>query len=207
MGPIGLRGCPQSCARAANWLNHKRVAPLMRAHQIAEARSRPFKRTNTPARSAPKLAGPISGQSASGAPDQARMPDITYVRTGKGWRYQAAVLDPDGSRRLRCQMNERIDTRLVGNALDMTDAPPSPARDWPSQSVESALPRTMPWSSRTTPASNENSFTATATPTAQPRAGRSSNGPPVTSPTGATPASTAEHCHHHTAGNQPALPS
>ena len=100
-------------------MNPKRVARLMRAHQIAGFRPRRPKRTTTPARSAPKLPDLVGRRFAVGAPDRAWVSDITYVRTGEGWLYLAVVLDLGSRRLLGCQMSDRIDTRLVADALDM----------------------------------------------------------------------------------------
>ncbi|WP_419554510.1 DDE-type integrase/transposase/recombinase [Candidatus Poriferisodalis sp.] len=41
------------------------------------------------------------------------------MRTGEGWLYLAVVLDLGSRRLLGHQMSERIDTRLVADALDM----------------------------------------------------------------------------------------
>ena len=41
------------------------------------------------------------------------------MRTGQGWLYLAVVLDLGSRRLLGYQMSERIDTRLVADALDM----------------------------------------------------------------------------------------
>ncbi len=44
------------------------------------------------------------------------------MRTGEGWLYLAVVLDLGGRRLLGYQMSNRIDTRLVADALDMAGA-------------------------------------------------------------------------------------
>ena len=56
---------------------------------------------------------------APGAPDRAWCSDITYIRTGEGWLYLAVVLDVGSRRLLGYAMGDRIDTRLVADALDM----------------------------------------------------------------------------------------
>ena len=58
-------------------VNPKRVARLMRAHQIAGIRPRRPKRTTTPARCAPKLPDLVGRRFAPGAADRAWVSDIT----------------------------------------------------------------------------------------------------------------------------------
>lgn len=103
-------------------VNRKRVERLMRAHRIAGIRPRRPKRTTIPARTAPKLPDLPCRDFAPGAPDRAWVADITYVRTGQGWLYLAAVLDLGSRRLLGYQMSDRIDTRLAHDALDMAGA-------------------------------------------------------------------------------------
>ena len=118
----GTYGSPRVTAELrsrGHRVNPKRVARLMRAHQIAGIRPRRPKRTTTAARSAPILPDLVGRRFAVGAPDRAWVSDITYVRTGEGWLYLAVVLDLGSRRLLGYQMSDRIDTRLVADALDM----------------------------------------------------------------------------------------
>ena len=91
----------------------------MGANRIAGVRHRRPKRTTAPARSAVKLPDLVGRRFGVGAPDRARVPDITYVRTGQGWLYLAVVLDLGSRRLLGCAMSERIGAELVADALDM----------------------------------------------------------------------------------------
>ena len=121
-GSDGTYGSPRVTAELRSrgrCVNVKRVARLMRAHQIAGIRPRRPKRTTTPARSAPKLPDLLCRDFSPGAPDRAWCSDITYVRTGEGWLYLAVVLDVGSRRLLGYAMRDRIDTRLVQDALDM----------------------------------------------------------------------------------------
>lgn len=118
----GTYGSPRVTAELrsrGHRVNPKRVARLMRAHRIAGTAPRRPKRTTTPARSAPKLPDLVRRRFAPGAPDRAWVSDITYVRTGEGWLYLAVVLDLGSRRLLGYAMSDRIDTRLVADALDM----------------------------------------------------------------------------------------
>ncbi len=100
-------------------VNVKRVARLMKSHHIAGIRPRRRKRTTIPARCAPKLPDLLGRRFAPGAPDRAWCSDITYIRTGEGWLYLAVVLDVGSRRPLGYALSDRIDTRLVQDALDM----------------------------------------------------------------------------------------
>ena len=118
----GVYGSPRVTAELrarGHRVNVKRVARLMKAHHIAGIRPRRPKRTTTPARSAPKLPDLLNRRFSPGAPDRAWASDITYVRTGEGWLYLAVVLDVGSRRLLGYAMGDRIDTRLVADALDM----------------------------------------------------------------------------------------
>ena len=121
----GTYGSPRITAELrarGHRVNPKRVARLMRAHRIAGVRPRRPKRTTTPARSTAALPDLVRRRFGVGAPDRAWVSDITYVRTGQGWLYLAVVLDLGSRRLLGYAMSERIDTRLVADALDMAAA-------------------------------------------------------------------------------------
>ncbi len=181
-------------------VNVKRVARLMKAHHIAGIRPRRRKRTTIPARCAPKLPDLLGRRFAPGAPDRAWCSDITYIRTGEGWLYLAVVLDVGSRRLLGYALSDRIDTRLVQDALDMaaharggrtagivfhtdwlnlvstspaSSVAPPPAGGSPSQWAVSGHRPTTPWPRRSSPASSGNSSTGAATPTAPPAASSS----------------------------------
>ena len=121
-GSGGAYGSPRVTAELrarGHHVNVKRVARLMKAHRIAGIRLRRPKRTTTPARSKPKLPDLLCRDFSPGAPDRAWCSDITYIRTGEGWLYLAVVLDVGSRRLLGYAMSDRIDTRLVADALDM----------------------------------------------------------------------------------------
>ncbi|WP_420444007.1 IS3 family transposase [Candidatus Poriferisodalis sp.] len=121
----GTYGSPRVTAELrarGHRVNPKRVARLMRAHQIAEIRPRRPKRTTTPARSAPKLPDLVGRRFAPGAPDRAWVSDITYVRTDQGWLYLAVVLDLGSRLLLGYQMSDRIDTSLDCRTPDEYEA-------------------------------------------------------------------------------------
>jgi len=52
-------------------------------------------------------------------PNRKWVADITYIATGEGWLYLAAVMDLYSRRIIGWSMSERIDTALVESALEM----------------------------------------------------------------------------------------
>lgn len=121
----GAYGSPRVTAELraeGHVVNPKRVERLMRAHQIAGIRRRRPKRTTTPARTASALPDLVGRRFGVGTPDRAWVADITHIRTGEGWLYLAVVLDLGSRRLLGHAMSDRIDTRLVADALDTAGA-------------------------------------------------------------------------------------
>jgi transposase InsO family protein len=121
-GSGGAYGSPRVTAELrarGHHVNVKRVARLMRAHQIVGICPRRPKRTTIAARGKPKLPDLVCREFSPGAPDRAWCSDITYIRTGEGWLYLAVVLDVGSRRLLGYAMSDRIDTRLVADAVDM----------------------------------------------------------------------------------------
>lgn len=63
------------------------------------------------------------------APNQIWVADITYIQTGEGWLYLAAILDLYSRRIVGWAMSERIDTALVLKALSMALLHRTPPKD------------------------------------------------------------------------------
>ncbi len=63
------------------------------------------------------------------APNQIWVADITYIQTGEGWLYLAAILDLYSRRIVGWAMSERIDTALVLQALSMALLHRTPPKD------------------------------------------------------------------------------
>lgn len=64
----------------------------------------------------------VDRQFEPGAMDRVWTADITYIPTGAGWLYLAAVEDLHSRRIVGWAMGERIDSRLVVDALEMAVA-------------------------------------------------------------------------------------
>jgi putative transposase len=102
------------------------VAKLMRRHGIA-AKTRRKSRCTTDSNHDRPVAGNVLGRRFEpGSADRAWAADITYVPTREGWLYLAAVEDLHARRVVGWSMAERIDSRLVVDALEMAIARRSP---------------------------------------------------------------------------------
>ena len=95
------------------------VAGLMREHGIAARTKRKFRVTTDSNRDRPVAENVLDRQFEPETTDQAWTADITYLATGEGWLYLAAVEDLYSRRIVGWSMGPRIDGRLVVDALKM----------------------------------------------------------------------------------------
>ena len=106
----------------------KRVARLMRQAELVgcpRPRRRPRTTVADPAAApAPNL---VRRDFSPLAPDRLWLADITYVPTGEGWLYLAAVLDAFSRRVVGWAMADHLRTELVLDALGMALAARRPA--------------------------------------------------------------------------------
>ena len=102
------------------------VAKLMRHDGIAAKTKRKFRVTTDSNHRRPVAENVLDRQFEPEAINQAWTADITYVATGEGWLYLAAVEDLHSRRIVGWSMSERIDSRLVVDALEMALAERQP---------------------------------------------------------------------------------
>jgi len=74
-------------------VSRKRVARLMRHRGLAARRRRRYRVTTDSRHPYPGAANVLARQFTAPAPDAVCVPDITYIPTGEGWLYLAAILD------------------------------------------------------------------------------------------------------------------
>ena len=106
-----------------------RVARLMRDHGIQAHRRRPFRRTTDSNHAFPPAPNLLDRQFASAvAPNQVWLADLTYIATGEGWLYLAAVLDLFSRKIVGWAMSETMPQELTLAALNMaiTNRRPGP---------------------------------------------------------------------------------
>ncbi len=120
--------CTPTCGRRGRRCGRKRVARLMRQAGLAgchRRRRRPCTTIADPAATpAPNL---VQRHFNPLAPDQLWLSDITYIPTGEGWLYLAAVLDAFSRRVVGWAMADHLRTELVLDALTMALGPRRPA--------------------------------------------------------------------------------
>ena len=95
------------------------VARLMRQEGIAAKAKRRSRVTTDSNHDRPVAENVLNRQFEPEAPNRAWTADITYLATGEGWLYLAAVEDLYSRRIVGWPMSERIDSRLVVDALEM----------------------------------------------------------------------------------------
>jgi putative transposase len=95
------------------------VARLMRREGIAAKTKRKFRVTTDSNHDRPVAENVLDRRFEPEAPNRAWTADITYVATGEGWLYLAAVEDLYSRRIVGWSMSSRIDSRLVVDAMEM----------------------------------------------------------------------------------------
>jgi len=104
----------------------KTVARLMQEHGIAAKTKRKFRCTTDSNHDHPVAENVVDRDFEPTAANQTWTADITYVSTGEGWLYLAAVEDLYSRRIVGWSMGSRIDSRLVVDALEMALARRTP---------------------------------------------------------------------------------
>lgn len=105
-----LKAQGETCSR-------KRIARLMREADVVAKMKKRFKRTtkvNPKASVAPNL---LKQDFSAASANERWVADMTYVATGEGWLYVAAVLDLFSRRIVGLAMSERMTSNLVITAL------------------------------------------------------------------------------------------
>jgi transposase InsO family protein len=97
-----------------------RIARIMRDEQLCGRQKRRFcVRTTDSNHDEPIAPNRLAQAPKATAANQAWVADITYIQTGEGWLYLAAILDLYSRKIVGWAMSEHIDTTLVLNALGM----------------------------------------------------------------------------------------
>lgn len=94
-----------------------RVARLMRQHQVIGQRRPKFRVTTDSRHAQPVAANVLERQFTAAQPNRAWVSDITYVPTGEGWLYLAAVMDLASRRIVGWSMAPTLERSLVLEAL------------------------------------------------------------------------------------------
>jgi len=98
------------------------AAKLMREHGIAAETRRKFRCTTGSNHARPVAENVVNRRFEPEAPNRVWTADITFIATREGWLYLAVVEDLYSRRIVGWSMGERIDSRLVVDALEMAVA-------------------------------------------------------------------------------------
>ena len=100
-------------------VGQERVRRLMKLNGLRSVYRRPYRVTTQSGHAKPVAENLLDRQFHQCAVDRAWVADITYVSTGEGWLYLAAVLDLASRRIVGWSMSERMPAKLVCDALAM----------------------------------------------------------------------------------------
>lgn len=95
------------------------IERLMRANGMVSKVRKKYKATMDAPHAMPIAPNRVNQKFQVEAPNQLWMGDITYLRTKQGWFYLAVVLDAYSRKVVGVSMNERMQTNLVVDALEM----------------------------------------------------------------------------------------
>ena len=97
--------------------NHKRIARLMRVSGIQAKTRKKYRITTNSRHQCPVFPNILERVFETNAADKIWASDITYIKTGEGWLYLAAILDVFSRRIVGWSMDSYIDHVLVLNAI------------------------------------------------------------------------------------------
>jgi transposase InsO family protein len=109
--------------------SQKRIARLMRLHNLSAVRPKRFVVTTNSDHKMPVAENLLARLFEAEQPDTRWTADITYLWTGQGWLYLAVILDLFSRRIVGWAMDQTIDRTLVLSALDMAIVGREPGSD------------------------------------------------------------------------------
>lgn len=116
-GTYGVPRVHAGLRAAGRRVNRKRVARLMRRHQIAGVHLRRRRRTTIADKTAVPAPDLIGRDFTASRPDTKWCGDITYLRVGHSWMFLATVIDLFSRRVIGYSMAEHMRAELVVDAL------------------------------------------------------------------------------------------
>jgi putative transposase len=105
---LRIQGQPASAERVRRSLQRLKPRPVYK---------RPYRVTTDSTHRLPVAPNLLDRRFDGWQPDQAWVSDITFIRTGEGWLYLAAILDLASRRIVGWSMSERINAEMVCQAL------------------------------------------------------------------------------------------
>ena len=109
--------------------SRKRVARLMREHQLSARKKRRKVRTTNSNHQFPVAPNLLEQDFTASAPNTKWLTDFTFIETREGWLYLAGVLDAYSRKIVGWAMSEHHDATLVKTALHMALLQRQPGAD------------------------------------------------------------------------------
>lgn len=100
-------------------VNEKKVARLMRIHNIRAKTNKRFKSTTKQNSKAQASENLLKGNFSAEAQNKIWTSDITYLSTAEGWLYLAVIMDIYSRKIVGWSVSSRLTTELVNRALTM----------------------------------------------------------------------------------------
>ena len=113
----GAPSIAQALAQSGMACSVRTVGRRMQRLGLRVRYAKKFKRTTDSSHAHPVAPNHLSREFAVSAPNRVWVGDITYLRTTQGWLYLAVIIDLFSRRVVGWQLSERIDAKLVCDAL------------------------------------------------------------------------------------------
>lgn len=126
-GAYGSRRLREVLRRQRINIGRFKIRALMKENGLKPVWKRKFVHTTNSRHNLPVAPNLLERQFTVTAPNQAWVADITYIRTGSGWLYLAAVLDLYSRKIVGWSMAPHMRTELVTSALQLAIAQRAPA--------------------------------------------------------------------------------
>ena len=118
-GNYGTRRLKKALMQKGWQVSRRRIARLMRLAGLSSKTMRKFKATTDSKHSLPIAPNLLDRQFSAEQPDLKYVGDITYIYTQEGWLYLAVVIDLFSRQVVGWSMSERMQAKLVNDALLM----------------------------------------------------------------------------------------
>lgn len=119
METYGYRRIYQALRALELKASRRRIARLMRQHQLKGKQFRRYVVTTKPGKRLPDVPDRLERQFTAAGTNKVWVADITYVRTGEGWLYLAAIVDLYSRMVVGWAMGSRLTNELTLRALKM----------------------------------------------------------------------------------------
>lgn len=113
----GSRKITKMLSRTKN-VNHKRVERIMKQEGLKSKVAKKFKATTNSKHNLPVAENILNREFTASKPMEKLVSDITYIWTGEGWLYVAAIMDLYGQKIVGLAMSDRMTKELVISALN-----------------------------------------------------------------------------------------